>query len=211
MARTPLGARRPPGASSRAADCRAACVLPGSDPFRTCRAPGDSDRHGQDQAPPGVRQASPRARTHQGLDRMTAHDWYLENRVAFATRTLEPRDESIFANHLSRCEECRAAVAQVEGELAWLPMGVKPVAPRPGVTRKWLERVLYRPRARWWRWAAAIASAAVLALSLGGWTKARREIVELKTALASHRGRLVALTDSLSAILGAERVLQKTI
>ena len=49
---------------------------------------------------------------------MTAHDWYLENRVAFATRTLEPRDESIFANHLSRCEECRAAVAQMEGELA---------------------------------------------------------------------------------------------
>jgi hypothetical protein len=142
---------------------------------------------------------------------MTAHDWYLENRAAFATRILEKKEESLFANHLSRCEECRIAVAQLERELAWLPMGVAPVAPRPGLTYHLTERVLRQRRTRWWQWTAALATAASLVLALAVWTEARHEIGGLRSALEARQGRLSAIEDSLSAILGAERVLQETI
>ncbi len=142
---------------------------------------------------------------------MTAHDWYLENRVAFATRVLEQKEESVFANHLSRCEECRIAVAQLERELAWLPMGVAPVPPRPGLTHYLMERVLRQRRTRWWQWAASLATAASLVLALRVWTDARHEISGLRGALEARQGRLIAIEDSLSAILGAERVLQETI
>ena len=147
---------------------------------------------------------------------MTAHDWYLENRVAFATRSLEPKEESIYASHLSRCEECRVAVAQLERELAWLPMGVSPVAPRPGLSHALVENVLRpqrppRRRLRWWAWAASLALAASLVVALQIWAGARHEIAELRSALEARQGRMNAIEDSLSAILGAERVLQKTI
>jgi hypothetical protein len=142
---------------------------------------------------------------------MTAHDWYLENRVAFATRMLERKEESIFANHLSRCEECRLAVAQLERELAWLPMGMAPVPPRPGLTHSLMEGVLRPRRTRWWQWAVSLATAAALVLALRVWTDVRHEISELRRALEARQGRLIAIEDSLSAILGAERVLQETI
>jgi Anti-sigma-K factor rskA len=145
---------------------------------------------------------------------MTAHDWYLENRVAFATRSLDAKEESLFASHLSRCHECRIAVGQLDRELAWLPMGVSPVAPRPGLSHALIEHVLRpeRPwRRRWWVWASSVAAAAVLAVAVRLWTDAHREIHQLRSALAARQGRLAAIEDSLSAILGAERVLQKTI
>lgn len=144
---------------------------------------------------------------------MTVHDWYLENRAAFVIRSLEPKEESLFASHLPRCEECRTAVAQLEREIAWLPMGVAPIAPRPGLSRALLEGVLrpQRPRRRWWAWGASVALAASLVLALRVWAGARQEIAELKSTLAVRQGRLNAIEDSLSAILGAERVLQKTI
>jgi len=142
---------------------------------------------------------------------MTAHDWYLKNRVGFATRSLEEREEAIFADHVSRCEECRVAVAELERDLAWLPMGVASVAPRPGLTRSIMERVLRRPRTRWWQWGVSFAAAASLLLAVGVWTETRREISALRRALDVRQGRLITIEDSLSPILGAERVLQKTI
>jgi hypothetical protein len=142
---------------------------------------------------------------------MTPHDWYLENRVAFATRTLETKDEVIFANHMSRCEECRVAVAQLEQDLAWLPMGVAPVAPRPGLVHSLTERVLGPRRTQWWQWIASVATAASLVFALQVWTRAGHEIGGLRRALEARQGRLAAIEDSLSAIVGAERVLQETI
>lgn len=142
---------------------------------------------------------------------MTAHDWYLENRVAFATRTLGAKEESLFTNHLSRCEECRVAVAELERELAWLPMGATPVTPRPGLTHDLIEGVLQPRRTHWWQWIASLATAASVVLALHVWTRARHEIGGLKRALEARQGRLTAIEDSLSAILGAERVLQETI
>ena len=145
---------------------------------------------------------------------MTAHDWYLENRAAFATKSLDGKEEALFASHLSRCEECRVAVEQLERDLAWLPMGVSPVAPRPGLSHALMENVLRPERPRWWSWslwAASLAAAASLVVALRIWTGARREVRELRSALEARQGHLNAIEDSLSAILGAERVLQKTI
>lgn len=127
------------------------------------------------------------------------------------TRTLERKDEATFANHVARCEECRLAVAQLERELAWLPMGVAPVPLRPGLTHSLMEGVLRQRRIRWWQWASSLATAASLVLALRVWTEARHEISRLQRALDARQGRLIAIEDSLSAILGAERVLQGTI
>ena len=142
---------------------------------------------------------------------MTPHDWYLENRFAFATRTLETKEELLFANHLSRCEECRLAVTQLEQDLAWLPMGVAPVAPRPGLPHALLEKVLRPRRRHWWQWIPSLAAAASLVLALQVWTRSRHEIGGLRRALEERQGRLAAIEDSLSALVGAERVLQETI
>ena len=45
---------------------------------------------------------------------MTPHDWYIENRIAYVARALEPSEERLFADHLSRCEECSREVARLE-------------------------------------------------------------------------------------------------
>jgi len=141
---------------------------------------------------------------------MTAHDWYIENRIAFATRTLDAKEEALFAGHLGRCAECQQAVADLERELAWLPTGVTPVAPRPGLTRQVAQGVLEQ-RSRWWRWTAVFAAAAVLLFGLRGWADARSRISRLSGALATSQGQLSAIKDSLSAIVGAERVFQETV
>jgi hypothetical protein len=143
---------------------------------------------------------------------MTEHDWYVDNRVAFATRVLEANEEALFAAHLACCEQCRLAVAQLEGELAWLPMGVAPVVPRPGLTRDLAANVLHhRPRGHRRRWGAWLAAAGLLAIALRLWLHARVEIAALRQGLETREQRLAALQDTLSAILGAERVLQETI
>jgi hypothetical protein len=140
---------------------------------------------------------------------MTAHDWYVENRIGLVARTLDRKEERTFRDHLSRCAECRAAIAELELDLAWLPMGARPVAPPPGLTRQLTERAL-RGRARWWRWAGPLA-AAVAVLALAGWTDAQRQVTALTAELAARDSRLVGVQDSLSSILGAERLLQQTI
>ncbi|HYL20369.1 MAG TPA: anti-sigma factor [Gemmatimonadales bacterium] len=142
---------------------------------------------------------------------MSAHDWYIENRTPFVTRTLDGDEQSLFADHLARCADCQVAVAALELELAWLPMGVTPVVPRPGLARRFAERVLHERPSRWWRWAAAVATAASLLLAVRVSTEAHSRITQLSGALAVSQGQLNAIKDSLSAIVGAERVLQETV
>ena len=134
---------------------------------------------------------------------MTAHDWYVENRAAFVARSLEPGEERTFRDHLVRCDECSREVARLERELAWLPMGVSPVAPPPGFTRRMTAEILERP-ARWRRW-VPLDAAASLALAAGGAAlSARGEGRELRTQLA-------ALQDTLSVLRRANNVLQTQI
>lgn len=142
---------------------------------------------------------------------MTTHEWYVENRVEFVSRVLEPREEARFADHLSRCEPCRLAVASLERNLAWLVMGAVPVTPIPGLTYSLMEKVLRPRRIRWWPWIASVATAASLLLALHTGMRGRHEIGMLRSALVAREQRLSATEDSLSAIVGAERVLQETI
>lgn len=141
---------------------------------------------------------------------MTAHDWYVENLAAYATRVLDREDARLFTSHLRRCPDCRAAVATLHTELAWLPLGARPVPPRPGATRRLTERVLARRRS-WRRWMAPFAAVALFAMVGGLWLATRQRIARLETAVVARDQRARALQDSLYSIVGAERVMQQTI
>jgi Anti-sigma-K factor rskA len=139
---------------------------------------------------------------------MTPHEWFVEHRVDYATRTLDPDDERTFAAHLPGCEECRGAVATLEVELAWLPMGLPPVPPRPGLRRRIVQEVLEGGARPARRWAVPAALAAGLLLATGGWFAGRSGSGALETALADRTARVAALEDTLSIIRHAGRVLQ---
>lgn len=141
---------------------------------------------------------------------MSTHDWYAENRAAFVSRSLEPDDERTFREHLPRCEECLREVARLERDLAWLPMGVTPVAPRPGFTRRIVASILDRPSR--WRTAVPLAAAAVAILAAGvvGW-QAREDRRQLESRLAAREDRLMALEDTLSILRQTREVSQTRI
>lgn len=141
---------------------------------------------------------------------MSTHDWYIENRVGFVARSLEPREERTFRDHLVRCEECTREVARLERELGWLPMGAAPVAPPPGFSRRLAADVLDRPN-RWRRW-LPLAAAAVLALASGAAALSERnEGRGLRDLLLARESRLAALEDTLSVLRRANMVLQTQI
>jgi Anti-sigma-K factor rskA len=134
---------------------------------------------------------------------MTAHEWFVEHRTDYATRALEPADETLYREHLDRCDECRAAVREVERDLSWLPMAVAPVAPRPGFTGRVLREVTgsARPRRRWFLPAAAAAG---IALAVGTWAVEGDRVRRLE-------GELAAARDTLGLLRRANRIMQATI
>lgn len=146
---------------------------------------------------------------------MNPHDWYVEHRLDFVTRTLDAGEELSFADHLRRCEECTAAVLTLERELAWLPMGARPVRPRPGLRRQIVQAALGEGRGPWWRWIAPLAAAASLALAaglaFGGYLPERREADRLADVLQRRTLDLAMLRDSLSVMREASRVLQASV
>ncbi len=134
---------------------------------------------------------------------MSTHDWYIEHRDEFAARVLDAAQERLFHAHLAHCGDCRDAVAAAERDLAWLPMGVTPVTPRPGFTSEVVHQVTRRPaRSRWLVPALAAAVLAALALA-GAALRQRGELHRLERDLAAAR-------DTLS-VLQAERILQASI
>ncbi|HKT61728.1 MAG TPA: anti-sigma factor [Gemmatimonadales bacterium] len=141
---------------------------------------------------------------------MNAHDWYIENRAAYVARSLEPGEERTFRDHLVRCDECAREVARLERDLGWLPMGVPPVAPAPGFSRRAAGDVLDRPYR--WRRSLPLAAAALLVLAAGGLALSeRREGQGLRALLAQRETRLTALEDTLSVLRRANMVLQTQI
>ena len=141
---------------------------------------------------------------------MTAHDWYVENRASFVTRSLDPGEERTFRDHLVRCDECAQEVERLERELAWLPMAVAPVAPRRGWTRRVAAHVLDRP-SRWRRGLPYAAAAAALLLTGGAMLVARQERRGAEALLATRERQLAALQDTLSVLRRAHQVLQANI
>jgi hypothetical protein len=141
---------------------------------------------------------------------MTAHDWYVENRAAFVARSLDPDEERTFQDHLARCDECTREVTTLERDLRWLSMGVAPVAPPPGFTRRMAAGVLDR-RERWRRHLPLALAAGVALVAGGAALAARTEGRELRAELATRESRLAALEDTLSVLRRANMVLQTQI
>ena len=140
---------------------------------------------------------------------MTSHEWFIEHRTSFVIRTLEPDEERSFREHLIGCAECRAEVERSEGELAWLPMGVAPVAPRPGLTRSLVDGAL-GARRRSPGWLVPVSLAASLLLSVGSWFWAWSTVRGFEDSVAVERerlGRELAMTrDTLGIIRQAGMV-----
>ena len=138
---------------------------------------------------------------------MTSHDWFIEHRAPFVTRSLEPDEERAFREHFTGCQRCRDAVAEIERELAWLPMATGPVTPRPGLTRVMVQSVLgeRRPIPRWVVPAALVAS---LVLAVGAWAWAIRRVAATEARLM---GALIDTRDTLSIIRDAGRVRHASI
>jgi len=138
---------------------------------------------------------------------MNPHEWFIEHRSSFVVRILDPGEETSFREHLNGCVECREAVAGLERELAWLPMGVAPVAPPPGMAHRMVDRILAPRRPRFLVWPVGLAAG--IGLLLGG---------VLGTRLGADRSREVALQatvaavqDTLTIMRAATRVLQARI
>ena len=132
---------------------------------------------------------------------MRPHEWFVEHRIDYATRTLDGDDARTFEAHLGGCAECRQEVAEIEADLRWLPMGLPPAEPRAGFRRRVLGEVLERGRRPAPRWLVPAALAASLLLAVGGWLAGRQEVRQQRAVVA-------ALQDTLSIMRRADRVLQ---
>lgn len=143
---------------------------------------------------------------------MKTHEWFIDRRVEFATRTLEPGDERTFADHLVRCEECRREVAALERDLGMLPMAVAPVTVRPGFRWQVAAAVLgEKRRTRWTVWAPLLAAAAVVAVAVGAVQRTADREARLTDELNRSRTALVALGDTVAVLRRAARILQASI
>ena len=150
---------------------------------------------------------------------MTAHDWFVEHRTEYAARVLNDSEMQAFEEHLARCDDCNAAARRIEEELRWLPMGVAPVTPRPGLQRRILDHAVGRAPARWQQWSIPIGIAASLISAAIGWQIGHQAVREpLAAPVASTPApqlvpdaRLTALQDTLSIMRQAARVMQTKI
>lgn len=145
---------------------------------------------------------------------MTTHEWFIEHRTAFVIRSLEPDEERSFREHLAGCGECRAELERLEGELAWLPMGARPVTPRPGLTRSLVDGAIGTgPRAPRWLVPVGMAAALLVAVGTLGW--ARRSVDSARTQYQRERAvllhELAMARDTLGIIQTAAKVRHASI
>lgn len=138
---------------------------------------------------------------------MKPHEWFLEHRLDYATRSLDPEDARTFEAHLTRCRECQDEVARIEHELRWLPMGLPPVAPRPGLRRRIVAHVLEERPSRRRYWSLPAALAAGLLLATGGYFLGDSRSGGLRHELESQRATVAALQDTLSVMRQAGKIL----
>ena len=139
------------------------------------------------------------------------HAWFVEHVEAFALRHLEPGEERSFRGHLERCADCRKELDRVERELAWLPMGVRPVTPRPGLVRK-LTRGVLGEREPAWRRVLPWALAASVALTGGALAlRARADARDAGARLAAASQALEAARDTLSVLRNTRKVMHASV
>ncbi len=138
---------------------------------------------------------------------MSSHDWFVEHRAAFVTRSLGSDEERAYREHLTACQRCRDAVVEIERELAWLPMAAGPVTPRPGLTRVMVQSVLTERRPLP-RWVVPVSLAASLLLAVGAWAWAIRKVAATEDRLL---GQLADTRDTLSIIRQAGTIRHASI
>ena len=139
------------------------------------------------------------------------HAWFTEHVEAFALRHLEPDEERSFRDHLERCAECRKELDRIERELAWLPMGVKPVTLRPGLARK-LSRGVLGEREPAWRRVMPLALAASVAHTAGALAlRARADARDAGVRLAAASQALEAARDTLSVLRNTRKVMHASV
>lgn len=142
---------------------------------------------------------------------MRSHEWFIEHRVDRATGVLDRDDMATFDTHLRNCEECRREIQRIEGDLAWLPMAVDPVAPRPGLRRRIIQHVFEGTDSRGHRWKAPAALAASVLLTLGGWYAGSQRSRALEAEVVEQKARVAALEDTLAIMHRAGRVMQANV
>jgi anti-sigma-K factor RskA len=142
---------------------------------------------------------------------MTPHEWFVEHRLEYATRTLALEDAKTFETHLRGCEECRGEIARIENDLRWLPMGLPPARPAPGLQQRILGQVLQKRTAPHRRWLVPAAIAAAILLVITGWYLGRSSADAARSELQSQHAVVAALRDTLSIMRQANRVLQAAI
>ncbi len=145
---------------------------------------------------------------------MTSHEWFLEQRTAYVTRSLAADEERSFREHLDGCPACREAVAAEERALEWLAMGVRPVAPRPGLTRQLVDGATGRVRRRT-GWPVPVALAASLLVAVGSVLWARAEVRRVTEASSRRQAAVAAelagVRDTLGILRGASEVRHASI
>jgi hypothetical protein len=139
---------------------------------------------------------------------MNTHEWYVENQAAFVARALEPDEERVYRLHVRDCRECAENVRRLERELAWMPMGVSPVATGPGFVRRVSEAVLQQRPSAWRRRLPYVLAAAAMVLAVGLSTRSASESRRMQALLADSESRMMALEDTLSVLRSAHQVLQ---
>lgn len=140
---------------------------------------------------------------------MGPHDWFVQHRASFVIRTLEPDEERVYREHLLGCEACRRETEILRRDLAWLPMGVAAVAPRPGLVHRLTEAAMGRRQRRLPRLVAAvIAASGLVAVASLGWARASiRRVEDRRTEEQRYLEReLAAVRDTLAIIRSADRV-----
>lgn len=135
---------------------------------------------------------------------MTGHDWFVEHRTDFVSRSLEAEEERSFRAHLAGCDECRDAIRRLEEELAWLPMGLAPEPPRPDLTRQLVTGALGERRGMP-RWLLPAALAASLVLAASAWFWALRAVSSFESELLRERAELVQQLELARDTLGIIR------
>jgi hypothetical protein len=139
------------------------------------------------------------------------HEWFIEQRLEYASRTLDPEDTRTFEAHLAGCEECRQEVARIEQELEWLPIGLPPVTPRPGFRGRVLAAVRDERGPSPPRWILPAAMAASALLVAGGWFLGTARSRSLQRDLETQQAIVAALQDTLSIMRQAGRILQANV
>ena len=146
----------------------------------------------------------------------TPHEWFVENRLEYATRTLEPEDERTFEAHLAGCEECQVEVAGSRAISAGCRWRSTPVAPRPGLRRRIAERVLgEKPRPSSRAIPRGRAGGARGVGAAGGREDGSRDQCAGRPVSSrswrAQRAAIAALMDTLSIMREAGRVLQASV